>query len=498
MKNSKARKWTREEVKILIDNKDMPLVETAETLGRSLDSIKTKRKQIGLKRQKIKDLTGQRFTRLIVIRENGRINRKAAWLCKCDCGNETTVSSTHLQNGNTMSCSCYSRDMSSERNSKDITGQTFGYLTVIRQNGRTKYQQVKWLCSCVCGNETTVVSNNLSNSNTESCGCKRELNQRQGVAWEEVVKQFLSFKFTQFDYHVQLPNLKRPDFFIPEKKIILDAKRHDCLKIDECIKKYAPYADKIIFICMEKRRTDWKTDYQNNTKIKFWYPEDLLAWIPNKLHKKFLEKLTKIKEMWINEEKQERNLNIQRAISRLEQKERPITQETVAREMGTGRNIFKERPELVEILKTYNRKKVDEFNARLLDLIEKMAKKQLLEQKRATQQGVAKLIVKYHSATLQELFYSNTEIPPEKNIITNLSRRISASKIFRNKIDKAVLEFNNQKKEKLIEIIDIIIEETGKIDKYKLWDNNRDLFKRSDVYTPEIDELIKQKLKNKV
>ncbi len=42
--------------------------------------------------------------------------------------------------------------------------------------------------------------------------------------------------------------------------------------------EYAPYGNKIIFICMEKRRSDKRLDFQSNRKIEFWYPEDLLLW----------------------------------------------------------------------------------------------------------------------------------------------------------------------------------------------------------------------------
>jgi len=54
---------------------------------------------------------------------------------------------------------------------KDLTGQRFGRLTVIKINGRTKDKSVTWLCRCDCGNETIVVGQNLSNGNTKSCGC---------------------------------------------------------------------------------------------------------------------------------------------------------------------------------------------------------------------------------------------------------------------------------------------------------------------------------------
>ena len=57
------------------------------------------------------DLTGQPFGRLVVIREYGRSkDRQIMWLCKCDCGAETVVTSSHLRSGNTQSCGCLRRE----------------------------------------------------------------------------------------------------------------------------------------------------------------------------------------------------------------------------------------------------------------------------------------------------------------------------------------------------------------------------------------------------
>lgn len=54
----------------------------------------------------------------------------------------------------------------------DLTGQTFGRLTVIEESGRTKKGQVKWLCKCSCGNEVrTPTTNNLRRAISKSCGC---------------------------------------------------------------------------------------------------------------------------------------------------------------------------------------------------------------------------------------------------------------------------------------------------------------------------------------
>lgn len=56
----------------------------------------------------IKDLTGQRFGNLTAI-SPVKTGSSAKWLCRCDCGNETTVWSYDLQSGHTVSCGCIKR-----------------------------------------------------------------------------------------------------------------------------------------------------------------------------------------------------------------------------------------------------------------------------------------------------------------------------------------------------------------------------------------------------
>lgn len=54
------------------------------------------------------DITGQRFGRLTVIKRQGtNKHRKALWLCKCDCGNETVTTGVRLRKGESLSCGCY-------------------------------------------------------------------------------------------------------------------------------------------------------------------------------------------------------------------------------------------------------------------------------------------------------------------------------------------------------------------------------------------------------
>lgn len=62
-----------------------------------------------------KDLTGQRFGKLTVIKKieskRNSSDRSVLWLCKCDCGNETIVRGSSLRNGNTKSCGCLRKEI---------------------------------------------------------------------------------------------------------------------------------------------------------------------------------------------------------------------------------------------------------------------------------------------------------------------------------------------------------------------------------------------------
>lgn len=66
-----------------------------------------------------KDLTGQRFTRLVAVRpEWDAQTRRTVWLCKCDCGSEKRVKPSHLTAGLTESCGCLRRENAARQKRK--------------------------------------------------------------------------------------------------------------------------------------------------------------------------------------------------------------------------------------------------------------------------------------------------------------------------------------------------------------------------------------------
>lgn len=72
---------------------------------------------------------------------------------------------------------------------KDITGQRFERLLVIRRDGSDKNGQACWLCQCDCGNTVTVSGKLLRSGNNRSCGCIRrertiEMNTTHGLSMD--------------------------------------------------------------------------------------------------------------------------------------------------------------------------------------------------------------------------------------------------------------------------------------------------------------------------
>ena len=62
-----------------------------------------------------KDITGNVYGRLTAIELSYRDKKSNSfWLCKCECGNDTTVRIGDLGSGNTTSCGCYREEQSNK------------------------------------------------------------------------------------------------------------------------------------------------------------------------------------------------------------------------------------------------------------------------------------------------------------------------------------------------------------------------------------------------
>lgn len=79
----------------------------------------------------------------------------------------------------------------------DLTGVTFGRLTVIRHQGYDRHKHSYWLCQCICGNTVKALRHNLVTGETKSCGCLKikHGHARKGnrtpeyISWEDAKRR---------------------------------------------------------------------------------------------------------------------------------------------------------------------------------------------------------------------------------------------------------------------------------------------------------------------
>ena len=118
------------------------------------------------------DLTGQKFGMLTVIKiDEKNKSQKTKWICKCDCGNYTSVATYNLKSGHTKSCGCLSKKQSAVNGLKSLEDLSkyppFGRLKAVKYHPNTK----KWECICECGNKVYASVDSLKRGYKKSCGC---------------------------------------------------------------------------------------------------------------------------------------------------------------------------------------------------------------------------------------------------------------------------------------------------------------------------------------
>jgi len=94
--------------------------------------------------------------------------------------NSLKIAKSHMvAEGKCPSCGClksFGVKMVNKKNERDLSGQVFGYLTVIEKGpvilvGSRNKRRLTWKCKCVCGSIIFVATGDLTSGNTKSCGC---------------------------------------------------------------------------------------------------------------------------------------------------------------------------------------------------------------------------------------------------------------------------------------------------------------------------------------
>jgi len=83
----------------------------------AIQQVKRKEASEQMKGRYFKDLTGNRYDRLVVVNQGEHYYTPGGlqytrWNCICDCGNETLVHASSLTSGTTRSCGCYAKELS--------------------------------------------------------------------------------------------------------------------------------------------------------------------------------------------------------------------------------------------------------------------------------------------------------------------------------------------------------------------------------------------------
>ena len=110
-----------------------------------------------------KDITNNKYGLLTpLFRVVNSPDGRTQWACKCDCGNYIITQMAYLRSGRIKTCGCF-------RQYKDLTGQTFGELTVLRPYSKGENRSIKWLCQCSCGELHVSRSDTLRASKHPKC-----------------------------------------------------------------------------------------------------------------------------------------------------------------------------------------------------------------------------------------------------------------------------------------------------------------------------------------
>lgn len=83
------------------------------------------------------------------------------YICKCSCGSTKMITKSNWNQG-VQSCGCYKTEKARELYTDDLTGKTFGKITVLNVIYRDN-STPKWNCLCECGSEFETNGQTLKN-----------------------------------------------------------------------------------------------------------------------------------------------------------------------------------------------------------------------------------------------------------------------------------------------------------------------------------------------
>lgn len=111
---------------------------------------------------------GKAFVDLTVLRRVENRGTNVAYECKCTCGNTCIALRADLISGKKTHCGCKNPGV---KHYKDITGQRFGKLVALHPTTMNNRREMQWIFQCDCGNTKELPGVSVTKGNTLSCGC---------------------------------------------------------------------------------------------------------------------------------------------------------------------------------------------------------------------------------------------------------------------------------------------------------------------------------------
>ena len=136
--------------------------------------------------------------------------------CQCVCGTIRNVSTLNLFHGQSKNCGCGRKRSIHEVCTKNLVGQRFGKLLVIKMlEERNNDNRIMYKCLCDCGNEVNVSGHCLTQKHTLSCGCTsshsnayiNKLLTEKNIAFQPEYIVKINNKQYKFDFYLYDYNL---------------------------------------------------------------------------------------------------------------------------------------------------------------------------------------------------------------------------------------------------------------------------------------------------
>lgn len=136
---------------------------------------------------KIKDLTGQTFGQLTVIKDSGQRKNRQV-VWECQCSCGKIAYIVGASLRNGHTTSCGHKAYES-KNADDLIGQVFGQLKVIEKIGKNNSRQIIWNCQCSCGNFRQALGYELKNGKVTACFNCTKNNLKYKISTYEKIKE---------------------------------------------------------------------------------------------------------------------------------------------------------------------------------------------------------------------------------------------------------------------------------------------------------------------